>query len=834
MKYFVLLFICTNATLIEHNVPTATTPMHLGLLEQHRKNKNSDESASVCGDYGAKGITKLGHISLSDMTVDNCADITGYVSPSGKEYAMIGCSPKGMNATTVTIVDVAEKQIVYQGGKRYSTWFDLKMYKQFLYVVTESTMVNYAWCPTLVTRAGGPDGCGMTAIDAWSVISSVARVKELCPLQCKTYDDILPKGPSICNAQDQTTCTSSHIHCHWNGTDCLQDFAPLMVFDLTNIDEGVVTEIELDETTFETETMRNTHNLAINEDTGFLYRTNTMSSTNVCTDHYSCATLVYDLKEDPKRPKLVASFGNRGHDIQVKNYKSGMYAGSEIVFQFEGYGPISIYNVTDKTNIKLLSQIDYPERQFSHQGWVAENGKYMYVNDELAYRSPSGLYINTTVFIFDVSNLNNPMYLKKYQNGPVGTSHNIYERDGLVYQANYLNGLNIYKTNEDSLREVAYYDSHIETDNDVFEGAWGAYPYLPSETILISDVTCGLYMFKYSDCESIKDEWRSQQCCDDYDDSCRAIRNEYKTASCCDTERQTPGPCFENRFVENKYGKACQQIAADGDCAVVEENLWPNGETSNQLACKTSCGYGQCSSTSLCLGFPDSCCACAEYVECAKQLNTATCQTAEARSCVSRCGIYIDPRVCTIPSTCDQSSSSSPPPPSTLPPSSSPSPPSILPPSPSPSNSVPLPESYQGTYSGNIGDDAATMTLDATSWTLGDGTADYSVSYDEASTSIYTITDTTYTPETIASDVTWGFLSNFVSPGAEFKLLYYIDFTGSNTFNIHFGVVWAADQNAADFQTLAVFFPVAANSLGHPAKWWEEGWITGPNAFTRD
>jgi hypothetical protein len=158
----------------------------------------------------------------------------------------------------------------------------------------------------------------------------------------------------------------------------------------------------------------------------------------------------------------------------------------------------------------------------------------------------------------------------------------------------------------------------------------------------------------------------------------------------------------------------------------------------------------------------------------------------------------------------------------------------VLPPSPAPSNLIAVPEEYIGTYSATS--DGTIVTIGATSWTLGDSSSDFSVSFDAASTSVYTITDM-LVPSDLLGDPSWGELAGFLDqtdPTAEFQIIYYIDFTSTTAANLHLGLVWL-DQAALDgiAPVLAAFFPVPASVITHPTKSWNNGVLTGPNAFIR-
>ena len=113
----------------------------------------------------------------------------------------------------------------------------------------------------------------------------------------------------------------------------------------------------------------------------------------------------------------------------------------------------------------------------------------MYLNDE-------GDGVNETV-IFDVSNLDTPFVTGSYNSGVSATDHNLYIKDGFIYEADYTAGLRIFDA-KDPINpvQVGYFDSYNGSDGAGFNGAWSVYPYFPSGLVIISDIDTGLYIVK--------------------------------------------------------------------------------------------------------------------------------------------------------------------------------------------------------------------------------------------------------------------------------------------------------------------------------------------------
>ena len=81
--------------------------------------------------------------------------------------------------------------------------------------------------------------------------------------------------------------------------------------------------------------------------------------------------------------------------------------------------------------------------------------------------------------------------------GTRATDHNLYVRGNLVFAANYSSGLRVLEIGDlakRELREVAFFDTFPQNDDVQLEGAWSVYPYLPSETVIVSDMRNGLFV----------------------------------------------------------------------------------------------------------------------------------------------------------------------------------------------------------------------------------------------------------------------------------------------------------------------------------------------------
>ena len=96
-----------------------------------------DVPRSTPGDFDALGISLLSLVSHSDFEGDTspASDIWGYVSPAGREYAIIGlrCS-----IGFVDVSDPSNAVVIEQIEAPCSTLHDMKTYSEFAYAVTDT------------------------------------------------------------------------------------------------------------------------------------------------------------------------------------------------------------------------------------------------------------------------------------------------------------------------------------------------------------------------------------------------------------------------------------------------------------------------------------------------------------------------------------------------------------------------------------------------------------------------------------------------------------------------------------------------------------------------
>ncbi len=153
-----------------------------------------------------------------------------------------------------------------------------------------------------------------------------------------------------------------------------------------------------------------------------------------------------------------------------------------------------IWDVTDPASRQLLVSQPYTNAQYTHSGWWTEDGRYLFVHDELDEKNVG---LNTTVRVFDMADLRAPVLAGSWVGSTRAIDHNGYVRGNRYYFSNYTEGLTVLDiTNPAAPTRVGYFDTFPASAAPNFIGAWGTYPFFPSGTIAISDMATGLYLVR--------------------------------------------------------------------------------------------------------------------------------------------------------------------------------------------------------------------------------------------------------------------------------------------------------------------------------------------------
>lgn len=278
----------------------------------------------------------------------------------------------------------------------------------------------------------------------------------------------------------------------------------LQVFDLTEVRNYLGTPMTF-ASTATYDGYDHSHNIAINEDTGYAY----VIGSDTCEGGLHMIDI-----SSPTNPVFAGCGSTFGyiHDTQCVVYEGPdtNYVGREICFNSATNdlgGPFSpdrfesvldIVDVTVKGAPVQLGRVEYPLDGYSHQGWLSNDQAYFFHNDELdeLFRGS-----NTSTRIFDVSDLNNPVLVREVDHGTGAIGHNAYTEGDYLYASNYTSGLRVYDTGiagDGELPELVWFDMYPENDLASFEGGtWSNYPYFRQKKIVAaSSMERGLFILQ--------------------------------------------------------------------------------------------------------------------------------------------------------------------------------------------------------------------------------------------------------------------------------------------------------------------------------------------------
>jgi choice-of-anchor B domain-containing protein len=263
----------------------------------------------------------------------------------------------------------------------------------------------------------------------------------------------------------------------------------MQVFDLTRLRDVLNPPVVFTSDAFYNSFSR-AHNIAINEETGFAYV--------VGSNTFSGGLHIINI-QNPLNPVLAGDYALDGytHDAQIVVYQ-GLdtdYIGRQIAF-CSNEDAITVVDVTDPTDTQTISVNPYDNSAYTHQCWLTEDHRYLLVCDEL---DETNLQVNTTTFIWDMADLDNPQMIGTYVSTEAAIDHNLYTRGNLVYLSSYRAGLRILDSEnvENSiLSEVAFFDIYPANNNANFNGSWSNYPYFASGVVILTGIETGLYIVK--------------------------------------------------------------------------------------------------------------------------------------------------------------------------------------------------------------------------------------------------------------------------------------------------------------------------------------------------
>ncbi|MCH9015440.1 MAG: choice-of-anchor B family protein [Gemmatimonadetes bacterium] len=275
----------------------------------------------------------------------------------------------------------------------------------------------------------------------------------------------------------------------------------IQVFDLTQL-RGLTSPVTFEETA-RYDLVSSAHNIVINEETGYAYAVGISAGGETCGGGLHMISL-----ENPSAPTFAGCFSDPqtgrastgySHDAQCVIYRGpdAEHSGREICFSANETA-LSVADVTDKDNPVALARATYPNVGYTHQGWITEDHRYFFSNDELD--ELQGNAESTRTLVWDIEDLDDPILVREFWGETPAIDHNLYVRGDLLYQSNYKAGLRILDISDpENPREVAYFDTRPVGDNSPgFSGSWSNYPFFESGMIIVSSMNEGLFILQKS------------------------------------------------------------------------------------------------------------------------------------------------------------------------------------------------------------------------------------------------------------------------------------------------------------------------------------------------
>ena len=205
--------------------------------------------------------------------------------------------------------------------------------------------------------------------------------------------------------------------------------------------------------------------------------------------------------DDPSRPTFDGCYADTAtgrsltgyaHDAQCVIYRGpdAEHVGKEICLG-SNETALSIADLTDKNAPVTLASASYPNVAYAHQGWLTEDHRYFYMNDE--GDEPSGLVEGTRTLVWDVQDLDDPILVHEYIAETSATDHNLYIVGDVMYQSNYDAGFRVIDISEPERPvEIGYFDT------SPYQGgaSWSNYPFFESGIIAVTGTGDGLFILR--------------------------------------------------------------------------------------------------------------------------------------------------------------------------------------------------------------------------------------------------------------------------------------------------------------------------------------------------
>ena len=190
---------------------------------------------------------------------------------------------------------------------------------------------------------------------------------------------------------------------------------------------------------------------------------------------------IFDLS-DPENPTFAGTI----HDLPVHD----LFARNDTLYLAEGgKGSFSIWDLSDKSNPKLLVRKEILNGGFVHTIWPTNNSQYVVTTEETP---------GETVKIWNVADYNNITLAGEWLGSSL-LAHNAQVMDDLLFISHYQSGFYILDISDPSNpTEIAHYDTYPPGDEAASNGNWGVYQYTQNGMVFASDLEGRLTVLQFN------------------------------------------------------------------------------------------------------------------------------------------------------------------------------------------------------------------------------------------------------------------------------------------------------------------------------------------------
>ena len=203
------------------------------------------------------------------------------------------------------------------------------------------------------------------------------------------------------------------------------------------------------------------------------------------SESYSMA--VYSLA-DPERPQFLRSLKQ---DYPFISIVHDMFVRNDTIYASCGLQGLHILKYNLNNSFTPLDSFATSPANYNHSSYLDNDSHTLYFCEEVPTGRP--------VVALNVSDPSNLEMINSFYSHQDATPHNPFIRDNLLFVAYYQDGLQVFDISDPLyVKKVGFFDTYPFNTNGysdpAYQGAWGAYPFLPSGTILVSDMQSGLFI----------------------------------------------------------------------------------------------------------------------------------------------------------------------------------------------------------------------------------------------------------------------------------------------------------------------------------------------------